>query len=150
MNTRRQFLLDCSKVAAVAVTATPSVMVGATRSRDPMALANFRQALHTVFVAQTNESRKVKLELIHVEQASSHLLGEQPHEAPDRNNERFSLMFRGPLNGELEQDTYSFNHKTMGTFPMFIVPQQSKDKNSRYYEAVFNRLNEQNSVNPLT
>ncbi|MDB6025627.1 MAG: hypothetical protein JWM68_1850 [Verrucomicrobiales bacterium] len=141
MNTRRQFLLECSKLAAVTVAVAPSVMLAAPGRSDPMALANFRRSLQSVFLAQMDPTTNVELELIRVRLSSLASLGKHPLKAPDRHNERFSLLFRGPLNGVLDQNTYTFEHKNMGTFPMFIVPMKSQDKQYQYYEAVFNRLN---------
>jgi hypothetical protein len=52
--------------------------------------------------------------------------------------ERFSIVFRGPPDTPLEQDTYRFEHREMGEFPLFIVPMYSHT--DAYYEAVFNRV----------
>jgi len=51
----------------------------------------------------------------------------------------FSILFRAPLDQPLEQNTYNFFHKKIGTFPLFIVP-IGLDEKGRLYEAVFNRL----------
>jgi hypothetical protein len=60
--------------------------------------------------------------------------------APDASNEKFSLLFRGPLAQPLSQDTYQCEHKEMGQFAIFIVPVCGKDtRRGRLYEAVFNR-----------
>ena len=34
----------------------------------------------------------------------------------------FSILFRAPLDQPLEQNTYNFSNKKIGTFPLFIVP----------------------------
>ncbi len=140
MNTRRQFLMGCSKVAAVAVAAAPSVMLAGPRELDPMAMANFRRNLKTIFLVQMDASTNVELELIRVKLASTRSLGRHPLKAADRKNERFSLLFRGPVDAPMAQDTYTFQHKQFVTFPLFIVP-MGKDQKYRYYEAVFNRRN---------
>jgi len=140
MKTRREFLLGCSTLAAASLAATPSALMGAVAGPDPMAMAQFRRHLKTIFLVQMDPSTNVELELVQVKLASTRSLGKHPIKAPDRRNERFSLLFRGPLDGALAQDTYSFDHKKMGTFPVFIVPMK-KDTQYHYYEAVFNRRN---------
>jgi hypothetical protein len=59
--------------------------------------------------------------------------------AADARNERFSLLFSGPLNRLLSQGSYVFEHLGIGRFEMFIVPIGPDTSNPRYYEAVFNR-----------
>ncbi|HWY78167.1 MAG TPA: hypothetical protein VN281_21305, partial [Verrucomicrobiae bacterium] len=59
--------------------------------------------------------------------------------AADARNERFSLLFSGPLNRTLLQGSYIFEHLGIGRFEMFIVPVGPDSTNPRYYEAVFNR-----------
>jgi len=56
----------------------------------------------------------------------------------DAGNECFSLLFVGPKNIALSQNTYSIEHDSLGTFAALIVP-MGKGKRGSYYEAVFNR-----------
>jgi hypothetical protein len=49
----------------------------------------------------------------------------------------FSLVFAGPPNLRLPQQTYMVEHDTLGTFPLFLVPIKPEKDSSRY-EAVFN------------
>jgi hypothetical protein len=53
--------------------------------------------------------------------------------------ERFSVVFRGPRESFLSQGTYNFTHPQMGEFSLFIVP-MGQDDEGTFYEAVFNRL----------
>ncbi len=53
--------------------------------------------------------------------------------------ERFWLIFRGPLESFVPQGNYQWQHETMGEFPLFIVPIR-QDNQGFYYEAIFNRL----------
>lgn len=53
--------------------------------------------------------------------------------------ECFSLLFQGDIEKPLVQSTYSFRHREMGTFALFIVPVGS-DNSGMKYEAVINRL----------
>ncbi len=58
--------------------------------------------------------------------------------APQK-GECFTLVFQGPKSQSLRQDTYLFEHKTLGTFPLFVVP-ASLSGGSRHYESAFNRV----------
>jgi hypothetical protein len=53
--------------------------------------------------------------------------------------ERFALVFRGPLQPLLNQGIYPFEHDEMGEFSLFIVPLR-QDDDSTFYEACFNRM----------
>ncbi|RXT04272.1 hypothetical protein [Ammoniphilus sp. CFH 90114] len=57
--------------------------------------------------------------------------------------ESFSLLFSGPLEVFLPQQLYSFQHPELGVVELFIVPVEKKEDQYEY-EAVFNRLIEQN------
>ena len=59
--------------------------------------------------------------------------------AEDAHNEKFTLLFRGPLVMPLDQDTHLFEQQRIGSFAMFIVPIGCQDQRHCYYEAVFNR-----------
>lgn len=48
----------------------------------------------------------------------------------------FSLFFTGAASFVLGQGTYFFNHPSLGTFPLFIVP-IAGDADTRQYQAVF-------------
>ena len=54
--------------------------------------------------------------------------------------EGFSLLFRGPKETTLKQDTYLIEHEQLGMFSFLIVPVGTKDKRAPRYEAVINRL----------
>jgi hypothetical protein len=53
--------------------------------------------------------------------------------------ERFSALFRGPLETFLPQRTYALEHEQLGNVELFIVPVR-QDSEGFYYEAVFNRV----------
>lgn len=55
---------------------------------------------------------------------------------PERN---FSILFRGPLDRPLGQETYRFEHNRIGGFGLFIAPMRA-EQDARYYEAIFNRV----------
>jgi len=58
--------------------------------------------------------------------------------------EQFSIVFRGPLDRVLSQGLHRFRHDQMGEFELFIVPIKRSAEDYQY-EAVFNRLAEENS-----
>jgi hypothetical protein len=51
----------------------------------------------------------------------------------------FSLVFRGPLELALQQDTYTLEHSTLGSFQLFVVPGETV-KSWRRYAALINRV----------
>ena len=53
--------------------------------------------------------------------------------------EQFSLVFQGPQQQSLHQDTYCFEHPQLGCLDLFIAL-IGQDQAGLYYEAVFNRL----------
>jgi hypothetical protein len=53
--------------------------------------------------------------------------------------ECFGVVFVGPSNTPLRQDTYRVTHKSLEKFEMLVVPIASR-KEGMYYEAIFNRL----------
>ena len=54
--------------------------------------------------------------------------------------EGFSLLFRGPKETTLKQDTYLIEHEQLGMFSFLVVPVGTKDTRAPHYEAVINRL----------
>ena len=54
--------------------------------------------------------------------------------------EGFSLLFRGPKETTLKQDTYLIQHDQLGMFSFLVVPVGTKDTRAPHYEAVINRL----------
>jgi hypothetical protein len=53
--------------------------------------------------------------------------------------EGFSIIFKGPGEFVLRQNTYRLEHEVMGAFAVLLVP-IGKDEQGVDYEAVFNRL----------
>lgn len=91
--------------------------------------AIFSRQLNTKFLLYPEPARPLDFELVEV--ASS---------APqhERGGERFSLIFRGPVETYLPQSTYRMEHAEIGAFDLFIVPVR-RDDAGLYYEAIFNR-----------
>lgn len=88
----------------------------------------FTQNINTKFLIKIDEQRCVELELTEVSELKLYPQQEQ-----------FAIEFRGPLDIFLEQGTWSFSHKEMGQFELFLVPIR-RDEQGFYYEAIFNRI----------
>ena len=142
MPTRRQFLRRCSTASLTATVfpaaALPSNSVHGTVELSAIQYASFARQAGTLFHVLDEAGTGVFLRLVEVkpfvpadEAADAN--------APDVRNERFSLLFSGPLNQKLSQGSYVFEHMGIGRFDMFIVPVGPDTSNPRYYQAVFNR-----------
>ena len=53
--------------------------------------------------------------------------------------ECFSIRFQGGAGQPLSQDTYGFEHRRLGSFPLFIVP-SAPSAGGQQYVAIINRL----------
>jgi Domain of unknown function (DUF6916) len=95
---------------------------------ENLKLNSFSDYLGTKFLAYRGDDKGVELELIQAEDKRS-----------NARQERFALLFRGPLDMVIEQGTYSMEHDKLGSFDLFIVP-IGVNESGREYEAVFNRL----------
>jgi hypothetical protein len=91
----------------------------------------FAQQVNSKFQVEVDESSDVELELTEISELKLY---------PQQ--EEFVLVFRGPSNMFLDQGGRYFKHDKMGRFEMFIVPIR-QDQQGYYYEAVFNRLRQQ-------
>jgi hypothetical protein len=137
MQNRRRFLRDCSLAAAMAVLA-PGVTLA-----SPKALAitfpehpcfdQFCQQINTVFTVRAS-GQPIHLMLI---KATAFSMGCANLEVAA--NENFSLLFHGPSDLPLPQDTYEFSHPQLGLLSIFIVPAGQAAEKCRRYEAVFSR-----------
>jgi len=95
---------------------------------ETLNLSSFSEHLNTKFRIRPDESTVLETELIVAED-----LGSTPRQ------ERFSLIFRGPLQPLLPQRVYRIEHDVMGNFELFLVP-IGAEEDGISYEAVFNRL----------
>ena len=87
----------------------------------------FTAHLHTPFTVQTNGGDSLSLEL----DAVKELPAPPAYEA-------FALVFRGPAHTRLPQQTYRFEHGSLGSFDIFVTAIDG-DAESISYEAIFNR-----------
>ena len=91
----------------------------------------FSRHAGTTFHAQADDNTNVPLALTNVSELKLY---------PQQ--EEFTLEFRGPLDKFLNQGVRNFTHEQMGEFELFIVPVK-QDAQGFYYEAIFNRIREQ-------
>ena len=134
-SSRREFLKRGSWVALAAgvpLSLSGKVLgIGVTSSAAGSGLtrAAFESQLNTKFLINQGSS-KVAVTLVEVANLGSKKSGK----------EGFSLLFRGPEETALRQDTYLIEHETLGMFSFLIVPMRAKNKRAAHYEAVINRL----------
>lgn len=91
-------------------------------------LDSFSEHLNTKFRIYGSDSTVLEIELI-----------EAADDESTPRQERFSLIFRGPLQTFLPQGTYRIEHDKMGPLDLFLVP-IAQVEDGFHYQAVFNRL----------
>lgn len=106
---------------------------GLTRSR-------FNPLLGDQFIVNAEEAGKIRLNLIRINDLDQPFnSGQDLNSEKERENElSFSLLFFGPQEPSLSQQTAEFKHRSMADFKVLIVP-VGNDDNGQYYEVVFNR-----------
>lgn len=98
---------------------------------DQLTHEAFTNNLQTKFHVTAGPDRIVELELTEVSELKS-----------SARQEQFAIVFRGPSDAFLGQGTRLLSHERMGQFDLFIVPIK-QDEQGFYYEAVFNRVRDQ-------
>ncbi len=140
--TRRQFIVNCSTLAFTAAV-VPAALGAPLRGRtmalplEPIGPGNFARQVNTNFIARPPHGAPTTLVLVEIRSLMA-----SPAASPsaeDARNEKFSLLFAGPLTAPLAQNTYTFAHPQVGNFAIFIVPIGCLDPSQCYYEAIFNR-----------
>ncbi len=138
-SSRREFLKRGSWLALAAgvplsLAGKAAGMGGATGSAGVgLSKAAFESQLHTKFQINQGAS-KVTVMLVDVANFAS-------RKQTEAGKEGFSLVFRGPKDMTLKQNTYLIEHEKLGMFSFLIVPIKTKDNRAAHYEAVINRLN---------
>jgi hypothetical protein len=89
------------------------------------------------FQVRPQSGDPIDLELIRISDQVSGPAGSAKPDAP--RVESFTLVFNGPKDHPLGQDTYQFAQAKIGVFPLFIVPGAATG-DSLQYLATFNRL----------
>jgi hypothetical protein len=139
MTNRRQFFTACSALALTASLA-PAACLSAFLPGRRTVLDQFD---FVTFSAQVGTAFKIGRKAIELKlvEAKLHLSSRSlVSTTSGAGAENFSLLFYGPGDRPLTQDTYCFEHDTMGCFEMFIVPAPGGDSSRTYYHAVFNRV----------
>lgn len=134
-SSRRNFLKRGTFVALAAgvpLSLTEKAFGTATSTSAGLGMASFKSQLGTSFQIN-HQASKVKFTLVDVANFAT-----RNQTAAGR--EGFSLLFRGPKETPLKQDTYLIEHKELGMFSFLVVPVGTKDTRAPYYEAVINRL----------
>jgi len=143
MPTRREFFLSCSAFAAATalvpapVLAAPAPLGLREAGLNSITAEAFAEQLNTRFVVRNRGGDTVALLLAAVEPAAAGAQLLSP--AATALHEQFSLFFAGADSRPLSQDTYTFEHMSLGRFAMFIVPVGRPVSGCRVYEAVFDR-----------
>jgi hypothetical protein len=134
-SSRREFLKRGTFVALAAgvpLTLTKKALGMSTLTAAGLNMTAFKSQLGTKF-SINHEASKVKMVLIDVTNFAS-------AKQTAAGKEGFSLVFRGPQEATLKQDTYLIEHEQLGMFSLLVVPVGTKDRRAPHYEAVINRL----------
>jgi len=137
-SSRREFLKRGTFVALAAGAplglAEKAFGLGTTKSVAGLKLnlESFEDQLGTNFSIK-HETSSVNMRLVRVTNFAS-------QKQTEAGKEGFSLLFRGPNQTTLKQDTYVIEHEQLGRFSLLVVPVGTKDTRAPHYEAVINRL----------
>ena len=93
---------------------------------------SFSRHLNTKFSFAREEVEGISVKLIEVEDLT-------PKTMATSGKECFAVVFLGPRNAPLAQETYAVTHESLGRFEMLVVPLAIR-REGVYYEAIFNRL----------
>jgi len=145
MSISRRNFLQVGAVAAVAAGA-PCLSVLASENKDKklvsskgipiMSKATFAALVNTSFFILPERQKKVKVELIEVQ---DQVPAADQKRAARAGKECFSLAFRSSSHPRLKQQTYQFKHDALGNFDLFIGAVKS-EKHGLVYEAIINHL----------
>ena len=105
----------------------------ATSTVAGLNMAAFKSQLGSTFTVN-DEASKVNVTLVNVDNFAS-------RKQLAVGKEGFSLVFRGPQEITLKQNTYLIEHKELGMLSFLIVPVGMKNRKAPHYEAIINRLN---------
>lgn len=100
--------------------------------------AQFSEYLNTTFWVILGAANTLEVELVAVSDLKHSSSTKEPANAK---RERFSLIFRGPKDTPLKQDSYTMKHHNLGGHLIFLVPMGSDTKGKWLrYEAIVSRL----------
>lgn len=132
---RREFLkrgMFGALAAGVPLALTEKISGMGTSTAAGLNMSSFKSQLGTNFLIN-HATAKVKFKLVDVTNFAS-------RKQAAAGKEGFSLIFRGPKETTLKQDTYLIEHEELGMFTFLVVPVGTKDTRAPRYEAVINRL----------
>ncbi|HJQ70559.1 MAG TPA: hypothetical protein VKA70_16395 [Blastocatellia bacterium] len=146
--TRRKFL---QAGAAISLAAAVPFKAGAQQPRGAVigsdaeqadisfpTKAQFSEYVNTSFWITLGPANALEVELVAVNGFKKSSKVKEPGQAK---RERFSLIFRGPKDTPLKQDSYTMKHHNLGTLLIFLVPMGLDKKGAGIrYEAVVSRL----------
>lgn len=137
-SSRREFLKRGTLGALAAgvplgLSHTVAGRVTASSKSGVLNMAAFKSQLGTTF-SINNDAAKVNVKLVDITNLAS-------RKQTAAGKEGFSLLFRGPQDNLLQQNTYLIEHAELGMLSFLIVPVGTRDTRSPYYEAIINRLN---------
>ena len=96
---------------------------------DKIKKADFDPHVNSKFeLSHLETEEKVKIELVETEDKSTD------------QTECFSLIFKGPKDKAVPQNTYRLKHDKMGEMNLFTVPILCGQDDGIYYQIIFNRL----------
>lgn len=109
---------------------------------QPSALRTLDHASLTALVGQRfylyHGTSVAAVRLVRVTELEQRTLARGAHPVA-RRTEAFTLVFRADRRLQLPQGTYSFRHRGLRRFSLFIVPGRGTNR-AQHYEAVFHRL----------
>ena len=97
----------------------------------------FIQNVGTRFMLSRNGVQLFALTLIEVNDMNPGYVKTKP----TNGKECYELVFQGPRNYALTQNTYTMTHSTLGVFDLFIVPGDLTQRTGIRYGADINRIN---------
>lgn len=112
-------------------------LIPAASMRDPLyylTAGSFSPYVGTQFSISLNRFRTVEVTLVEVEDLRPAAIKESAIAGKDC----FSIVFQGPSNLPLKQDTYRLSHPALGTFSLLVTPVYAKQR-GRFYAAIINR-----------
>jgi hypothetical protein len=142
---RRKFLRAGTMVAISAAIPLKTLVAGTLRQPNSLLPTGsrldagsylnrevFSRCLNTKFAFARQDVESVTVKLIEVYDLT-------PKAAAATAKQCFGVVFSGPRNAPVRQETYTVTHESLGKFDMLVVPIASR-KEGLYYEAIFNRL----------
>jgi Domain of unknown function (DUF6916) len=96
---------------------------------DKLKKEDFEKHLNSKFeLSHLETEEKIDIELIEAEDKST------------EHTDCFSLIFKGPKDKVMDQNTHKLKHGKMEEMELFIGPIMSDKDDGVYYQAIFNRL----------